>query len=201
MGPRGNQRLDVLQPAVEELPNRKFCRFDIKATAQFRNKTRAFNLRLTLSAREAMPLPAASAGSGISHIDNDRPVARRAFADVPLHDGPIVFSSFNSFFRVAPSKRFRNGQFVDSIPSSRYPQFAPPRQALRTLLRLPHIAGFRLVHRHQSRGVRRHQFRRARNLLAGIQVAFFVIFLPGCVSGPILRPRGQSQDVCGAKRR
>jgi hypothetical protein len=66
MGSRRNQRLDVLQPAVEELPDRDLGRFDVEATVQFRNQPRALVLRLALRAREGMPFPLPSASRRVA---------------------------------------------------------------------------------------------------------------------------------------
>src|SRR6516164_2096879 len=85
MGSRRNQRLDVLQPAVEELPDRDLCGFEVEAAVQFRNQPRPLVLRRSFVASEAMPLALSLPGFRITEFHNDCPTTRRTFADMALH--------------------------------------------------------------------------------------------------------------------
>src|SRR5437763_593135 len=75
-----------LEP-IEELPDRDPARLDRPTVLQFGDQPRAFDLRLTLRSRETVPAAFALASLRVAHIDNDRPMAGRALADMPPHFG------------------------------------------------------------------------------------------------------------------
>src|SRR3954467_6399972 len=76
----------MVQPTGEERGDREPGGLDRRAVLDLTDQAGGFDLCLSLRALERMPAPLAHAGFGISRVDHDCPMTRRAFADVALHD-------------------------------------------------------------------------------------------------------------------
>lgn len=74
----------MLEPLVKKLRNRGLAWPYIATPLQFGNLAGAFGLGFPLGSPERVPLALAFAGFGVAKIEDDGPVARRAFADVAL---------------------------------------------------------------------------------------------------------------------
>src|SRR5215831_5962558 len=106
------------QPSIEIIRNRYAGRINIRATFQFGNELRASCLRLSLIPLEAMPAALALAGN-IAHVDDDGPMAARAFANMALHFVSPLSLGFASSGLVStrPSRRARIARISDWMVS------------------------------------------------------------------------------------
>src|SRR5262245_3562082 len=76
----------ALEP-IEECRDSDAGRIDGSAIFRLGDQARAFDLRLSLGAGEGMPPALALAGLWFTHVDDNCPVAGRAFAKMPSHFG------------------------------------------------------------------------------------------------------------------
>src|SRR5262245_2087697 len=70
---------------IEKFHHSDLVRLDRTTVLQFGDQPRAFDLRLPLSAGEAMPTAPALAGHRIMTIEDDCPTAGRALTDMAAH--------------------------------------------------------------------------------------------------------------------
>jgi hypothetical protein len=104
----GDLRGHVGKPSLQEGRNCYPRRINVRAPFRLGYEAGALNLCLSLSTPEAMPTALALSGGRIAHVDDDGPMAGRAFAKMPLHfesstissrsgvSGPIVVRSMMS---------------------------------------------------------------------------------------------------------
>src|SRR5262249_58000127 len=71
--------------AIKKFRNGDLVRLDGAAALLLRNQPRTFDLCLTLRSFEAMPAALALAGHGILGVQDDRPMAWAALAEMALH--------------------------------------------------------------------------------------------------------------------
>src|SRR6266516_1320107 len=77
------------KPFFKVLPEGLLARLNVAALIHFGDQPGAFPLRLSFGALERVPFAAPLAGPGVD-IEDDRPVAGRALADVTLHGCDLV---------------------------------------------------------------------------------------------------------------
>jgi CheY-like chemotaxis protein len=82
---RTNAPLHVHQPFVKKFANSVFAWLDIDAPLHFRKEPRALHLSGTLRATEAVPFALPFSRARVALVDDDRPMAGRAFANVAFH--------------------------------------------------------------------------------------------------------------------
>src|SRR5215813_10059968 len=109
-GPRRHLGLDVGEPLFKEARHRQPGRLDGGAPLQFCEQPSSLHLRLPLRASEAMPAPLALTGYRIADVDDDGPMAGRAFADVAFH-------SFFPFSILSWSTNHSGASFISSAHS------------------------------------------------------------------------------------
>lgn len=108
----------MVQPSVEEPGQRLLRGFDVVSARHGGNEACALLLRLALRAAIRMPLAFALTRFGIGDVENDRPAAGRALAEVAFHFGllPRAVVRSGSLRAVAYTRPSARPTFRTTIP-------------------------------------------------------------------------------------